>query len=138
MKAEMLSEHAQEKEQKEKVERLAFVCEGGVGSSAMGAALFRRVLGRKGIEEVRAEAYAADLIPNEVQMIICQKDYYERLPGTLKGKEIYTVESLLKTEEYEELWRCFCKSITIQERTNGMLQQQFLPLKFRKNMTEFT
>ncbi len=103
MKAEMLSEHAQEKEQKEKVERLAFVCEGGVGSSAMGAAMFRRVLGRKGIEEVRAEAYAADLIPNEVQMIICQKDYYERLPGTLKGKEIYTVESLLKTEEYEEL-----------------------------------
>ena len=47
-------------------------------------------------------------------------------------------ETLSNTEEYEELWRCFCKSITIQERTNGMLPQQFLPLKFRKNMTEFT
>ncbi len=49
----------------------------------------------------------------------------------LKGEE------LSGTEDYEELWRTFCDSITIRERCNSRLQQQFLPLKFRKNMTEF-
>lgn len=44
---------------------------------------------------------------------------------------------LVAEEEYEELWKCFCKSITIQERRNPGLQQQLLPLKFRSNMPEF-
>lgn len=39
--------------------------------------------------------------------------------------------------EYEELWKAFCKRISIPERKNGKLQQQFVPLKFRDCMTEF-
>ena len=42
-----------------------------------------------------------------------------------------------KGTEYEALWRIFCESIAIKERKNPKLQQQFLPLKFRENMTEF-
>lgn len=38
---------------------------------------------------------------------------------------------------YELLWKEFCRSITIAERENPGLQQQLLPLKFRKNMPEF-
>lgn len=44
---------------------------------------------------------------------------------------------LTEKEEYEELWKSFCRSITIQERKNPGLQQQLLPLKFRSNMPEF-
>lgn len=47
-------------------------------------------------------------------------------------------DSLAGREEYEELWRAFVDSVTIKERKNPGLQQQFLPLKFRGNMTEFT
>ena len=39
--------------------------------------------------------------------------------------------------EYEQLWREFCRSITIEERKNEKLQKQLLPLRFRPNMTEF-
>ncbi len=38
---------------------------------------------------------------------------------------------------YEELWKRFVDTIAIRERENGGLQQQFLPLKFRKYMTEW-
>ena len=38
---------------------------------------------------------------------------------------------------YEELWKRFVDTITIRERENGGLQQQLLPLKFRKYMTEW-
>ena len=38
---------------------------------------------------------------------------------------------------YEELWKGFVDTIAIRERENGGLQQQLLPLKFRKYMTEW-
>lgn len=47
------------------------------------------------------------------------------------------IEKLDVMEEYEDLWRVFCKSISIRERENLHLQQQWLPLKFRSNMPEF-
>ena len=42
-----------------------------------------------------------------------------------------------KEREYEELFRCFCRKICIEERTNLKLQRNMLPLRFRENMVEF-
>lgn len=39
--------------------------------------------------------------------------------------------------EMAELFRHFCISLGIKERKNLKLQQQFLPLKYRRFMTEF-
>lgn len=38
---------------------------------------------------------------------------------------------------YQELFQYFCHKIAIEERENLKLQQNMLPLHFRKNMTEF-
>ena len=38
---------------------------------------------------------------------------------------------------YEDLFKMFCKTIAIEERTNQHLQQQMCPLKFQKYMLEF-
>lgn len=40
-------------------------------------------------------------------------------------------------EYYQELFTSFCHTIAIKERENRKLQQQMLPLKFQKYMTEF-
>lgn len=39
--------------------------------------------------------------------------------------------------EYQKLFQHFCDTIAIRERKNLFLQRQMLPLRFRKNMTEF-
>lgn len=39
--------------------------------------------------------------------------------------------------EFETLWRVYFKAIANESRKNLKLQQQFVPLKYRKNMTEF-
>jgi len=49
-----------------------------------------------------------------------------------------TDQSLGQPEIYEDLWRAFCGAIAIPERKNLALQQQLLPLKYRRNMVEFT
>lgn len=41
-----------------------------------------------------------------------------------------------KEREMQQLWRGFCRSISIESRENRRLQQQFWPLKFRRWMTE--
>jgi len=37
----------------------------------------------------------------------------------------------------QKLWKQFFKAVAIQERLNPKLQRQFVPLKYRKNLTEF-
>lgn len=38
---------------------------------------------------------------------------------------------------YRELFRCFCRAITIEDRRNEQLQRSMLPLRFREYMMEF-
>lgn len=85
---------------KEKIERIAVVCDGGVGSSVMGAALLRRALAAKQQKGVIVEAYAADLVPDEIKVLLCQKDYYEYLPEYIREREIFIVENLVRTDAY--------------------------------------
>lgn len=85
---------------KEKIERIAVVCDGGVGSSVMGAALLRRALAAKQQKGVTVEAYAADLVPNEIKVLLCQKDYYEYLPENIREREIFIVENLVRADAY--------------------------------------
>lgn len=86
----------------------------------------------------------SDRFPNENWIIMDKKrdkalfhpkggqcSLHQGIAMALQGTE------LTETEDYEQLWRAFCESITIKERSNPRLQQQFLPLKFRGNMTEF-
>ncbi len=42
-----------------------------------------------------------------------------------------------KEDEVQALWKHFFKTAAIKERTNPKLQRQNVPLKYRKNLTEF-
>lgn len=85
---------------REMIKNIAFVCDAGVGSSAMGAALMRRKLREHGIEGVEVQAYAADQLPQKLDIILCQKEFRKNLPD--REVMVYPVESLLGQEEMEE------------------------------------
>lgn len=58
----------------------------------------------------------------------------------LRGGDTDRPPQLLYSEEerrYQELFRLFCHTITIEERRNRKLQQGMLPLRFREYMVEF-
>lgn len=85
------------------IRRIAVVCDAGVGSSAMGAALFRRTLAKAGVTEVRVDAYAADMIPEGMDLIVCQREFSRMLPDEVDQSLVSTVESLVAAAEYERL-----------------------------------
>lgn len=41
-----------------------------------------------------------------------------------------------KEQTYQNLWKCFFKSVTIEERTNRKCQMQFMPKKYWKDLIE--
>lgn len=86
-----------------KISAIGFICDAGVGSSAMGAALLRRKMKQQGVEGITVSAYAADQIPPGLDILVCQKDYRKHLPDAFQGMKIYEVESLLNEGEFETL-----------------------------------
>lgn len=85
------------------INKIGFVCNAGVGSSAMGAALFRRKLKEEGIEGIEVAAYPADGIPDNIDLIICQKDLKNLMLSNVDDKKVYTVESLMNQIEYADI-----------------------------------
>lgn len=110
--------------------------------------LLRRALEKGRIDTRVLELLAphfSDRFPNENWMIYDKKR--QKLLAHEQGGEctVY-IQAVLNTQEtdpvqsdeYENLWKAFCSHITIPERKNPGLQRQFVPLKFRSNMPEFS
>lgn len=80
--------------------KIGFICDAGVGSSAMGAALFRRKLKEEGMNGITAEAYAVDQIPEDLTIGVCQRAFLEILQKESNLSNIVTMESLLNQTEH--------------------------------------
>lgn len=87
---------------KKEIHKIGFVCDAGVGSSAMAASLFRRKLQQNGIEAVETEAYAVDKIPDDLDLIVCQTAFRPFL-GEEPVAEVWPVENFVSMEEYKGL-----------------------------------
>ena len=110
--------------------------------------LLRRALEKGRIDTRVLELLAphfSDRFPNENWMIY-DKKRQKVLAHEQGGECTVYIQAVLNTQEtdpvqsdeYENLWKAFCSHITIPERKNSGLQRQFVPLKFRSNMPEFS
>lgn len=63
------------------------------------------------------------------------KQWYLFYAGEQESEPAFKLSE--EEQEYQELFQYFCHKIAIEERKNLKLQQNMLPLRFRKNMTEF-
>ena len=110
--------------------------------------LLRRALEKGRIDTRVLELLAphfSDRFPNENWMIY-DKKRQKVLAHEQGGECTVYIQAVLNThetdpvqsDEYENLWKAFCSHITIPERKNTGLQRQFVPLKFRSNMPEFS
>ena len=66
---------------------------------------------------------------------------YDHLNYTLTDDQELNREFLAgraeREEEFQMLWRTFCRTIAIEERRNPRCQQTLLPCRFRPHMNEF-
>ena len=96
-----LEEGKKEHSKMDGVKNVYFVCQGGFGSSAMGAAILRRRLKNEGLYGIQVGNTAIDDIPEDADVIFCQKQIEPKMQKVVTKAEIYYLENLSQSVEYD-------------------------------------
>ncbi|EPY2295484.1 PTS mannitol transporter subunit IICB [Clostridium sporogenes] len=81
---------------------VAFACDAGLGSSAMGSSAFRKRVEKEGLS-VTVKNYAIEKVPQEADVIVTHKSLLERARLAWPDKRIITIENFMKDSSIEEL-----------------------------------
>ena len=81
--------------------KIYFVCDAGMGSSAMASALFKKKLKAEGVSGMEVFHVSADRIPEDADVLVCQQSFASSLPDT--GHPCFTVENLTDMGGYGKL-----------------------------------
>lgn len=81
--------------------KIYFVCDAGMGSSAMASALFKKKLKAEGVSGMEVFHVSADRIPQDADVLVCQQSFASSLPDT--GHLCFTVENLTDMSGYGKL-----------------------------------
>jgi PTS system mannitol-specific IIC component len=89
--------------QKEKINKITFACDAGMGSSAMGATRFRKKLAKSGIN-INVTNSSVDDIPNDTDVIVCQQFLSERAKQAAPYSKLIIIENFLDDPNLEMLF----------------------------------
>ena len=85
------------------VRKVIFACDAGMGSSALGATRFRSRLRDAGIG-VAVGNSAADRIPSDADVVVCQSVLAERIAAAAKGAELIVIDNFLSDPGLDALF----------------------------------
>lgn len=85
------------------VAKVIFACDAGMGSSALGATRFRRRLADAGIT-VTVGNSAADSIPADADVVVCQSVLAGRIAGATRDAELVVIDNFLTDPNLDALF----------------------------------
>ncbi len=88
----------------EKINKITFACDAGMGSSAMGATRFRKKLAKSGIN-INVTNSSVDDIPNDTDVIVCQQFLSERAKQAAPYSKLIIIENFLDDPNLEMLFK---------------------------------
>jgi PTS system mannitol-specific IIC component len=84
------------------IKRVLFVCEAGMGSSSMGAAMLRKKLKLANLEIDVNNTSLQDIEAN-VDLIICHQAFLKKVQEAAPGKIYYSLQSFTNFQEYDQV-----------------------------------
>jgi PTS system mannitol-specific IIC component len=101
---DLLTATSQVKELKGKkgIQRIAFACDAGMGSSAMGASSLRSKFKKAGIS-IEVIHCALEDIPGDIELVVTHKDLAARAVKQAPNAELVTIENFVGAPEYDQL-----------------------------------
>ncbi len=85
-----------------KIQDIAFACDAGLGSSALGANAFRKQLSKYGIE-MHVQNYAIENVPEASDVIVTHESLEDRARLKYPNKKIVTIKNFMRDPHLEEL-----------------------------------
>lgn len=85
------------------ISKIAFACDAGAGSSAMGATTFRKQLEKNNIENIEVEHYNIEDVPEDTDVIVVHKNLADRARRSHQDKRIVTIETFIGDPNLDSL-----------------------------------
>ena len=87
----------------EKVSKIAFACDAGMGSSAMGATVLKKKLAAAGITGIEVIHTPVSSIPGDVQVVVTHQELGERAAHSCPQAKLILITNFLAAPQYDEL-----------------------------------
>ena len=86
-----------------KIRKIAFACDAGMGSSAMGATVLKKKIAAAGLEGIEVIHTPVSSIPADVQIVVTHQELGERAAHSNPNAELILITNFLAAPEYEGL-----------------------------------
>ncbi len=113
-----------------------FVCDAGMGSSAMAASQLQKKLKAHGII-CRVKNCAIDEVPEDAQILVSHSNFTQRIQKQFPDVRCYSVQGFMNDEEYEQI----VEDIMIfrkkkEEKKNNILEKSNIMLNCHANSSD--
>jgi PTS system mannitol-specific IIC component len=85
------------------IRKVVFACDAGMGSSTMGASIFRKKTTAAGLSEVEVTNTAIERIPDDADVVVVHENLAERTRKARPGVRIVTIQNYLNDPAIAEL-----------------------------------
>ena len=86
-----------------KIHKIAFACDAGMGSSAMGATVLKKKIAAAGIEGIEVIHTPVSSIPADVQLVVTHQELGERAAKSNPNAKLVLITNFLAAPEYEDV-----------------------------------
>ncbi len=86
------------------ISKIIFACDAGMGSSALGATRFRQRLEKAGITGVHVSNTAANSLPADADIVVCQKMIADRLKGSKWENKLVVITNFLSDPQLDRFF----------------------------------
>lgn len=90
-------------EKRAKISKIAFACDAGMGSSAMGATVLKKKIAAAGIEGIEVIHTPVSSIPRDVQVVVTHQELGERAAHSNPDARLILITNFLAAPQYDEL-----------------------------------
>lgn len=88
---------------KEGIQKIAFACDAGMGSSAMGASVLKKKIAEAGLTGIEVIHTPVSSIPADVQIVVTHQELKERAANSNPNAELILITNFLGAPEYDTL-----------------------------------
>lgn len=87
----------------QKVRKIVFACDAGMGSSAMGASVLRKKLKQAGLDQIEVVHASVSEIPTDSQVVVTHEELQERARTSQPNAQLVLITNFMNAPQYDEL-----------------------------------
>lgn len=85
------------------VKRVAYACDAGIGSSAMGAAILQKKFNAAGLDDIKVFHIAVENLPTDCEVVVTQELLLDRVKDAQKEAYCIAITDFMNAPQYDEL-----------------------------------